>query len=440
MSLPSEKKSKHPAFFYSTICHICKATPDTCSTLKRCGGCKMVSYCGISHQKKHWKQHKPLCQCIQSMLKTQNQVTLFDEVNESTDPKQWRDVRVSKMVLFEITVGRKLSTDEEQMFLFPRVCGVCKNAKQDELIDCQECYSVSYCSAEHRANDRGHHNKVCSLLRFCLSMDIYIYGGNQLPFVNFPAQKTLKKLPATMDEFIKNYILETQIGPLIYDKNDPKTHALLSEYFTCSLTILYSLEKIANIIECNNMAQLTIHLVGASAFETSLLKRWEALFHWIPHLKFCCLIFVGPNIGEHVEDDYNALCDECEKAGRKMKHMYWRATYHEYVTSKSFQTPDLIVSFNCGVHEYDGSENDSWKPSVPFLVSCKDTPLIVTSYTKEEAEKDLEVIKQQGRNCSVLVRAEKNPFGSQRPYRDWASDESAGVFFQNNYLSILKSM
>jgi hypothetical protein len=31
------------------------------STLKKCGGCKKVYYCGAECQKSHWKTHKPNC-------------------------------------------------------------------------------------------------------------------------------------------------------------------------------------------------------------------------------------------------------------------------------------------------------------------------------------------------------------------------------------------
>lgn len=35
---------------------------------RRCGGCRMLSYCGVSCQKKHWKQHKAQCKHIMGLM------------------------------------------------------------------------------------------------------------------------------------------------------------------------------------------------------------------------------------------------------------------------------------------------------------------------------------------------------------------------------------
>lgn len=31
----------------------------------KCTGCKNVSYCGVDHQKQHWKTHKPECRAFE---------------------------------------------------------------------------------------------------------------------------------------------------------------------------------------------------------------------------------------------------------------------------------------------------------------------------------------------------------------------------------------
>ncbi|XP_032681656.1 uncharacterized protein LOC116849039 [Odontomachus brunneus] len=50
-------------------------------------------------------------------------------------------------------------------FFHPNVCHVCKKTNDGDLIICDRCYMVSYCSNLHLLVDRSHHQKFCSSIK-----------------------------------------------------------------------------------------------------------------------------------------------------------------------------------------------------------------------------------------------------------------------------------
>ncbi|XP_032678500.1 uncharacterized protein LOC116847521 [Odontomachus brunneus] len=53
--------------------------------------------------------------------------------------------------------------DKYNQFFNPNVCHVCKQRKKD-LITCNRCYMISYCSEEHKAIHRNSHSKICTII------------------------------------------------------------------------------------------------------------------------------------------------------------------------------------------------------------------------------------------------------------------------------------
>jgi hypothetical protein len=99
--------------------------------------------------------------------------------------------------------------------------------------------------------------------------------------------------------------------------------------------------------------------------------------------------------------------------------------------------PDIIVAYNCGLHEYMGTDTDTWLLSLPFLVKFNHTPLILTSYTSDEAYRDIaRILDYRKDSLTVYLKCKKNPFASKRPYRDWGG-ENCDVFFQNNFITLV---
>jgi hypothetical protein len=72
-----------------------------------------------------------------------------------------------------------------------------------------------------------------------------------------------------------------------------------------------------------------------------------------------------------------------------------------------------------------------------FYNIAEGVPLLFTSYTKTEANKDLGLIQKSCPNIQILKSAAKNPFRSHRPIRDFEYDNDCDVFYSNNFFSVV---
>ncbi|XP_063224487.1 putative protein MSS51 homolog, mitochondrial [Bacillus rossius redtenbacheri] len=408
-------------FFYCTVCHVCKSAEN----VKTCGGCKIISYCSVSHQKQHWSIHKKFCKCIQN-LATKKHLSFFEMVKKSDETVEWLWNDFGCMVIMETFLARKLLPFEIQMFMFPKVCEFCRELCQNEMYTCSDCLCVSYCSIFHKETLFSCHKEVCNSLKLCFQLDKMILRSSDL-FGDYsvPFQESLISLPQDMCAFIKHNFSS---GP------DPSSQqvALASESLTCPLSLLYCLE---NRFSKN---KLILHVVGASVFELTFVHAWESVLHWIPCISSLCIVFIGPEVAESMKCKCvsNVLCQKCTEKGGVMITKFYRSFYHEYVNSKFFEMPDVVLVFNCGLHENEGTGHDTWKESVPYLVGYEDVYLLISSYTEVEAEKDLDRLNHSKAKATHLKVCVKNPFASLRPMRTWLHNQ-LGVYYHNNYLSFI---
>ena len=66
--------------------------------------------------------------------------------------------------------------------------------------------------------------------------------------------------------------------------------------------------------------------------------------------------------------------------------------------------------------------------------------LAFTSYTKTEAEADLERFTSQcQQEVEILTSCEQNKMRSHRPIRDWEMDQENDVFYSNQLLTVVRS-
>lgn len=96
------------------------------------------------------------------------------------------------------------------------------------------------------------------------------------------------------------------------------------------------------------------------------------------------------------------------------------ATYENYLPTVSIsKRPDIIIAFNSGCHE----NPDSWPPAIVAIIDSK-IPACFTSYTAEEAQKDLRVVQDVGGSkVSVKWSEEKNVWSGGRTRFDYWSEE-----------------
>lgn len=211
----------------------------------------------------------------------------------------------------------------------------------------------------------------------------------------------------------------------------PPTHnhietALISELLTCPLTSVYGLYN------TNITSHTTIHIIGASSLETVDTQFWELILH-MTDVKLLNISFIGPDLSDLDSEELN-LCVSCKTQGKRLHISYHEMLYHEFCRENTFVTPDLILMFNCGLHEFEGSESDTWKDSLSVISKLK-CNILLTSFTKDEADKDVRRLVEFGRLCQdVKWTGVTNMFASLRPFRDL---ESLGVYFNNAYISLV---
>lgn len=141
--------------------------------LLRCQNCKMISYCGLEHQKDHWPTHKEFCRAITSIrreLKLKHIMDINGNVTELM-ASQLRDVKFMIQTIVIMKLNRELTDIEREIVWFPRICNLC-NSHEGALVPCPNCFAVGYCCEEHRVEDVISHLKVCSELHLCYNFSL----------------------------------------------------------------------------------------------------------------------------------------------------------------------------------------------------------------------------------------------------------------------------
>lgn len=416
-----ESQIKIDEFYQSTICHVCK---NISSNLKRCSSCKLFAYCSVEHQKMHWKFHKQFCKMMEKMLNdgSRKKHHIFDlENTDRLSFAEWRTLRSSMKFIWEKKLNRELFHSENQAWMFPRVCEICRSSQQDTLEDCAICYSASYCSTDHRIKHSYIHDKFCKELKLCYDINKILFDGLEYPKID--VLDAPEKFPNNINSFIQGYVS-------LSEGNDYNS-VFASEILSPVLTIIFSLTKCLNY-PIPSQQKFTVHMIGASTYEESF--NWKVfcdVFLTFIHVKELTVVLIGPELKEtellDQNNDKQILNLQCA-----------RCLYHDFINSKLYNQPDVIVSYNCGLHEFQDTENDTWGDSVERIMKNSFGVLILTSYTESEAKLDVKrLMPFVGQQTDLILSCQKNKFSSLRPLRDWAT-ENCPVFYTNNYLTVLK--
>ncbi|XP_024871248.1 uncharacterized protein LOC112454216 isoform X2 [Temnothorax curvispinosus] len=266
-------------FFYATMCHVCKRFGDGVQ-LKRCGGCKMISYCSKEHQKQHRKQHKPLCKAIQDVLRNYN----MDYGGETAE--EWADKKLTFEQLVASKLGRRLNLDEMDMFFFPKECLVCYDQNIKSLEDCQKC-AASVCK-NHKDCILEHRN-ICATLELCLHSDLFSMreGGSYMDLDVYLQHISCTSTFQNMKDFIKacmNIQTDSEMSCNVRAVLD-------SECLTHSLTLFFAMRLLKYVPKSED---LVVHVLGARKYEEITLIGWE-IFPRLIGAKVS-VILIGPEL------------------------------------------------------------------------------------------------------------------------------------------------
>ncbi|RLU15770.1 hypothetical protein DMN91_011526 [Ooceraea biroi] len=410
--------------FYANACHVCKRFGDGVR-LKRCGGCGMIAYCDQRHQKQHWPRHRRLCHAIQEVVRDNGLQV------RQVSPQEWAQLKMNLMLLVAIRLPRRLDEYETQMFKFPRACLVCHERSNQLLEDCRYCASVSLCE-EHR-NDPAHSRHACCQLKLCFNLDkeLSVNVNGESPNLDYLQRVSGSRTCRNMKDFIDAHMDVAQ-GQSALPPADVSV-AVHSEYLTRPLTLVHGLRMLDYVPRGDS---LVVHVVAANFIELETARAWEILLHLMSSLALVRLVMIGPELPSEIVS--TSVCEDCVRQRKELSFEIHSALYENYVRGSSFVRPDVVAGFNTGIHEREEATypEETWASSVRALAE-QGCPLILSCYTRVEAEKETARINAILGKETKHVYAGINPFAGLRPYRDF---ETEGIFYQNNYVIVYSNL
>jgi len=452
--------------FYWSHCLVCYKEQTPSAPLLRCSRCHSAPYCSPTHQRAHWKKHKQLC-TFMSESAEEEQHSFFSHMVGSTQ-EDWTEFITSSVPICSFFLGRPLSQQEKEMFLFSRSCQVssCHSVTgHPDMVDCLDCLCVSYCSQEHKKQDKESHALGCKQLKLARVLDRQemmtgVRVPSLAPFQDIEYMGTSKDIRTHVVqlEYARlglGPVEEEDVEKMVMDdiSDDPEVmdiamdFALLTNLLTGPLTVLDIGHKFIPSFSTKN--SLTVHVVGANFFEMVAMLKWEYLAHRLPALNRLDYAFVGPEWGEEGRKAGKFAtipsCPDCEDMGRSISYREYTGVYQEFKKSEGTTQPDILIVQNCGFAEFpDDEKNESWIHGWAFGLGSLLAPGVVlafTSYSRKEAEEDFErFMKYCGKReeeVEVLAKCVENGMRGRRPVRDHAR-EDGDVFYNNQFISVLK--
>ncbi|XP_077254427.1 uncharacterized protein LOC143893199 isoform X2 [Temnothorax americanus] len=331
--------------FYATVCHVCKRFGDGV-LLKRCGGCRMISYCGQEHQKQHWKQHKPLCKAIQDALRDYSMDNPITTVSSMGVTLENNIEELNFVWLITNKLGRPLNLYETAMFNFSRKCLVCHERNAQSLKDCHKCVA-SFCKNHVNGTD---HKNICAPLELRFRSDLLAVRGAIGPpdMRRYWRHVTDEGKFQNMKDFINAYWN-------ISSNSEMLRNILIGQHslhLTCPLTLFHAM-RLLNYVPKSKA--IVIHVVGPShhySTEEFSLMGWELL----PRLIGTAMgtmpvttIIIGTELRIKIDPEYVCNNRIMLPENNLLTFDFYDMLYENYALSASFVKPDLVVGFDLGI-------------------------------------------------------------------------------------------
>lgn len=427
--------------YYFGVCGKCQNPGTQKFPLKRCSRCHCIFYCSSACQKSHWKTHKSICNYINNAM-ADGDLENFFSGHQNKSRKEWNKFRMNAVKICSVILSRSLTLDEQEMFLFPRVCRTtgCYSpvpSSPGSMVTCSGCLCTVWCSDQCREEGSDSHQKLCRQLRLARIADRY-ESQVKVGIPSLPSHLDKEYLGTAPDitHFVDvPFIAKSEIT------NQELEFAFLTNQLSGPLTLLDIGHRfVANF---GTKTSLTVHIVGANVCEMIGIIKWEYLAHRLPSLTTLSLIFVGPELEQEDDSDTSVgQCEECTALGRTITHQMFSKTYQEFRKFNSSSEPDLVIVQNCGFHEYDVESREweeGWSGLGTLLYPDSKSPVIFTSYTKGEAEADMaRFLEHCDTDVDILINCQQNVMRSHRPIRDWEMDDDKDVFYSNQYINVVR--
>ena len=196
--------------------------------LQRCGGCQLVAYCSRECQKDDWSRHKFACKEF-PLSGGKNVLCTTGPWREHIDALRERAVQIPNAM---------------PIFLNPRVCSTCREARQDRLSDCL-CGTVSYCSKRCSKADKQHIDHHATLSQIG-QMPAFVDTPPELPNMRDITVSKSFKIASCWGDIIPEKFLDAYRNLVCLGKGLTASleDTLMSERISYSMSLLFALQSL----------------------------------------------------------------------------------------------------------------------------------------------------------------------------------------------------
>ncbi|XP_067625575.1 uncharacterized protein [Eurosta solidaginis] len=416
--------------------------------LHKCSGCQLIYYCSPAHQRLDWPIHRRFCRAANLIMTTYKIKHPYLVSGQPNDANTMERATIQVKYLMRQNMARPLEFHEEELTSFPAHCEICYKFDRIQSSPC--CFGVSYCSAEHAAQDNERHRKQCNFLKlyYCpykvrpqVAPEVIIKGFYKavqdlrtMDLVDAFEHITGLKLPEVPISSFDNYQLFACAGD-----------------FSCMGSILFTL-SFTNLAECTNR-KFVIFIVGAVMEESLWFRQIHTKWFFLQHPNIIRLEmhFIGPQAPKGLEE--REITYEFLDAERTVLYASYAMLFETFSRDYNVK-PSLIAAFNCGFSEYAPDslderqvyhrgveivKKDTWYRGILEILQTYDVPILFTSLTQIEAELDygalLRVISKDHLPTEItpLFLVKINPYRDLRPLRNWQTLQDQ-IYYRNNYI------
>ena len=369
----------------------------------------------------------------------------MDNMNASSR-QDWEDKRQETFRRIRYKTDMQLHSSNLQKIIMQPRCRKCYKAGADPkvtLICCSRCGGTALCSSccvsnvgSEATNHLQFHPDVedptleCDTYRLaaaCIAM--IVEEGHPL---GMPSDTDSPDYWAPVDwiEYFarKETDFESNV-PSTLLQGLPPAKCFLADAHSTMLTIQHVLSLVPQVheIEAGSLSRLTIHMVGAGAFETDTVCRYVEMTRLNPSLQELEIVMVGtePDIADPPTPYSSQLALENIRPDCKITITAHVGLYHELMAK--LPEPTIIICCHAGMH--DCHYTDTWRLTVERIAK-RGTLMIVTGWDHMEVVKDLDLMLQWGPNLQVVVPPTPNPFRGLWPFMDPARE--TGDFVKSN--------
>ncbi|GAB0490022.1 hypothetical protein MMPV_001251 [Pyropia vietnamensis] len=435
------------------------------TTLEACGRCRRAFYCSTDCRRVDHSIHKTVCTALAGVnahMAAAGRARMPDggDPRAGQPPGPWDVMSLPVVsaagVVFGAALGRPPGFKEREYLLYEPRCLVCHVPgallPADSFSRCPDCRLVVACTGEHAATMAATHTggETCGMLALVRDTELITIrdaqqkesggataGGLIQPHAWMPDTLVEEPWEALPTDGWPGYFSWRKAPAFV-----PAFLVAASDLLSVPLTILHAVMGAlgGSAAAVHDRTSLTVHLVGVSDYELRALFAREELLHLLPGLKTLRLALFSPEgvfpPGPPRVVGADAICDTCVAAGRSAPVLLVGGAYATAGLPGDYEEPVVVVGLNSGIHNAAAADSnrEEWASTIA-TIAARRTPLVLTSYTGEEAAEDAVALTQMLADVDGYGLVEGpaiNPWGSARPYVDMGYSEF--YFNSHSYL------